>query len=355
MTIRPQRSARRLAASAAALVLLLSVAPRARAQTTTPDRVAAESLFAEGRQLLAAGDYAQACAKLEASRRLEGALGTSLNLAACYERLGRTASAWAEFKSAAAEAQKTGDTLRKTEAIERAGALEPRLSRLRLEVDEPAARVLWNGVPLSSAFIGSAIPVDPGAHRFEATAPGKLPWSRTLEIAPSAPLVELRVPSLEDAPAPAASTSAAPAPAASTSAARAPDLAAPAEPAPARSPLSETPPMTRPSGGRHGALPWALAGAGAAAVGTGAVFGALAASSWSRAEDSCADYPYGCAPEGLEHAGQARARATVATVAVLLGGAAVATSVVLFVVDSDDPESTELALTPAGVQLRGAF
>jgi hypothetical protein len=327
MPLRTLGSTRRFVSSAVGALALLGSVPRVHAQSTSPDRVAAESLFAEGRQLLVAGDYARACAKLEASRRLEPALGTSLNLADCYARLGRSASAWAEFKSAAAEAQKAGDTLRKTEALERAGALLPRLSRLRLEVDDPVARILWNGVPLNPVFIGNAIPVDPGTHRFEATAPGKLPWSQTIQVSPSAPLVELRIPTLTDAP-----------------------VAAPESP-----PLPEPPPMTSQSGGRYTALSWTLAGAGAAAIGTGAIFGALAAASWSKAEDSCSDYPYGCTPQGLEHAEDASSRATVATVALLLGGAAVATSVVLFVIDSDDPESAELALTPAGLHLRGGF
>jgi hypothetical protein len=325
MPLRQQRSRQRRPLSSLALALLLSLAPRAHAQST-PDRVAAESLFAEGRQLLASGDYERACAKLEASRRLEPALGTSLNLADCYERLGRTASAWAEFKSAAGEAQKAGDPLRKSEALERARALEPRLSRLRIELDEPNAHVLWNGLQLSPAVIGNAIPVDPGTHRFSATAPGKLAWSQSVAVPAGTRLVELRVPALAEAPLPSVSPA----------------------------PLPAPPPMTTGSGRNH-SLAWTLTGAGAVGLGAGAILGALAASSWSKAEDSCVDYPYQCSPEGLDHAGDANTRATLATVALLLGGSALATGVVLFVTDSEDPESPELALTPAGLHFRGTY
>ena len=92
---------------------LLCVTSDAWAQARSEDRVAAESLFTDARRLMQAGDYEQACPKLEASRRLEPGLGTTLNLGDCYEKIGRTASAWGEFRSAAAEAQKVGDAVRK--------------------------------------------------------------------------------------------------------------------------------------------------------------------------------------------------------------------------------------------------
>jgi hypothetical protein len=326
MPHRPTRTPPRLPLLLATAALLVAATPRAHAQAPTPDRVAAESLFAEARQLLAAGHFPEACAKLEASRRLEPAIGTTLNLADCYERIGRTASAWAEFKTAAAEAQKIGDSLRKTEALERAHALEPRLSRLRVDLDQPGARIISNGVPFSPAAIGSAIAIDPGSYHFEASAPGKRPWSQTIDIAANQSLAELRVPPLADEP-----------------------IVTPTPP-----PISEPPPMTTDSGPDH-TLAWALGGVGTAALATGAIFTALAASSWSKAEGSCADYPYGCTPQGLDHADTAGTRATIATVFLLAGGSALATSIVLFVTSTEDPESPELALSPAGLHLRGSF
>src|SRR5215471_10148564 len=84
----------RYAAAALAIAgACLMSTPRAAAQVSTEDRVAAESLFTDARRLMQAGDYEHACPKLEASRRLEPALGTTLNLADCYDKLGRTASA----------------------------------------------------------------------------------------------------------------------------------------------------------------------------------------------------------------------------------------------------------------------
>jgi tetratricopeptide (TPR) repeat protein len=295
------------------------------AQVRTEDRVAAESLFTEGRQLLLAGDYERACPKLEASRRLEPALGTWLNLADCYEKLGRFASAWAEFKSAAAAAQKAGDALRKETALGRAAALEPRLSRLRLVVADESITVLQNGAAVSPAVFGSAIPVDPGTHRIEAEAPNKAPWSQSVEVRGEGALVEVTIPALADAP--------------------------PGPPPSAES--SEPPAMTDRSGSSQRTWAWVVGGAGVASLAVGTVFGALAASSWSKAEDSCADPPFECTRPGLED--DARMQATIATVGFIVGAAALGTSVVLFVTADDGPEATGLAIGPGHVSWRGSF
>jgi hypothetical protein len=325
----PALDARRVARAlrwrpAASLLLALGLAATsAGAQPGSPDRAAAESLFAEGRELLHAGEYRRACTKLEASQKLEPALGTQLNLADCYEKLGRTASAWAEFKGAAAKAQRAGDALRKQTALARAAALEPRLCRLAFEAADPDVTVLQNGRPLSGAVLGNTIPIDPGIYRFEASAPGKLPWAEDLEIRGEGELATLHIPALEDAP--------------------------PGQRPPAPAP----PPMAAPPNGRS-ALAWTLGGVGVAGLATGAVFGVLASSSWKKAEQSCGDYPYECTLDGIEHGNTASTRADVATAAFIVGGAALGTSLVLFALDSGS-SGAELALSPDRVALRGRF
>src|SRR5687768_6154338 len=72
------------------------------------DKATAEALFAEGRRLMSSGDFKTACPKFAASQKLDPGLGTSLNLADCYEKSGKTASAWAEFRDAAAAAHRVG-------------------------------------------------------------------------------------------------------------------------------------------------------------------------------------------------------------------------------------------------------
>src|SRR5438045_498279 len=142
-------------------------------------KATAETLFADGRRLVGAGEYAAACPKFAASQKLDPGVGTSLNLADCYERMGRWASAWAEFRSAASAAHSSGSRERAKLASGRARALEDRLSYLTITSAAPAAGVVISrdGSPLEPAVLGTPIPVDPGSHTIEAAAAGKRKWS----------------------------------------------------------------------------------------------------------------------------------------------------------------------------------
>src|SRR3954465_9465866 len=82
-------------------VTVFSIALNAGAQGKSGgNRAAAEALFNQGRDLMTAGKFVEACPKFEASQQLDPGLGTMLNLAECYEKTGRTASAWAEYREA---------------------------------------------------------------------------------------------------------------------------------------------------------------------------------------------------------------------------------------------------------------
>src|SRR5688572_7702878 len=88
---------------------------------------AAQALFEQAKALVAQGKVEQACPKFEESQRLDPGVGTQFNLADCYERTGRLASAYTTFMDVAAATRQLGQVDREVVARERASAIKPRL------------------------------------------------------------------------------------------------------------------------------------------------------------------------------------------------------------------------------------
>jgi tetratricopeptide (TPR) repeat protein len=153
------------------------------AEPTTADRALATVLYEEGRALLAAGKAVEACPRFERAQKLDPSGGTLLNLALCHEQEGKSASAWAEFNEALAVAVKDGRKDRAAAAEEHLAALRPKLARLRVSLASrtPGARVSIDGRELPDEALGVGVPVDPGAHHVEASAPGFAPYRVVVE------------------------------------------------------------------------------------------------------------------------------------------------------------------------------
>jgi serine/threonine-protein kinase len=79
-----------LPASIAGALTIAFTAGAARADDTSDTALAAE-LFTEGRQLMAAGDYAAACPKLAESQSLSPAADTAFDLGVCYQKASQAA------------------------------------------------------------------------------------------------------------------------------------------------------------------------------------------------------------------------------------------------------------------------
>jgi hypothetical protein len=173
--------------SVGVLVALLTCVAVAGAQPSEAVK-RADALFNEGRALVDAGKFAEACPKFEESQRLDPGLGTLLNLAACYESVGRLASALTAFRSAEEQARAAGPSEKKREqaAAERARSLESRVARITIVLtagDRPSGfLVTRDGVPVPALDFGRRLAVDPGTTVISATATGYEPFRTEVVI-----------------------------------------------------------------------------------------------------------------------------------------------------------------------------
>lgn len=311
----------------------------------------AEVLFRDGRNLIKRGKTAEGCDKLAASERIESSIGTLLNLGDCREKLGKLASAWAAFRKAEAMAKRSGgDDKRQSEAGKRASQLEPKLSNLAIEVRTPRNGMVIkrDGEVIDDAMWNTALPLDPGSYSITAEAPGFQPWSQTVAVSAGAKRQVIVIPGLERAPAPPAITSA---PIAEPAAEPSPQSAAVWPPPPAQPVVTET---TTWSGLRKLSLGVAVVGAGA--LGTGVYFGMRARDLEDQANERCPLVVCGDR-EALTLNEDARTAATRANLFYIAGGAALATSVVLWFVGA--PGDTMIRPTASdrhvGLAMTGSF
>ncbi len=346
---------RHFAAFAAAAAIALGFARPAMAQNAN-DKAAAEALFDQGKTLMAAGNYAAACPKFSESLRLDAGVGTSLWLAECYERSGKTASAWAQFREAAATAVRNGDPREKI-ARERAARLEPGLAKLIILVPKNAAsatlKVTRDGEEVGRPLWGTPVPIDPGEHTLAATDAGKKTWSTVTYVAASPNPVSVAVPVLDDAPGQP------PAPEGERGVASGNDAAAAGAERPSSQPVRD--PGFRAAGLTVGA-------AGVVGVGVGAAFGLVAISKLN-ASNSPSDG--GCRPAtphdicnstGLTERSAAQSAATASTIGFVVGGAAIAGGALLyFLAPKVEPKAASARIVPlagpggAGLAVSGAW
>jgi hypothetical protein len=161
------------------------------------DVTAATIAFDRAMELKAAGKWSEACPLFEASYREDRELGVLLHLAECHEQIGRTATAWGEFRQAEEEAQKKNDPRAKV-AREHIDALLPRLVRIHVAPMKPAISGLVVKLDEANitALVDTDLPIDPGAHVLTASAPGYADATQALTIDPAKPLTTATLPTL---------------------------------------------------------------------------------------------------------------------------------------------------------------
>lgn len=269
---------------------------------------------------------------------MDPGIGTLYNLAECLEVTGRTASAWAAFHEAADMARNAGQAERESAARARAVALEPRLTRLRVDVPQEARAVgltiRRDGADVGQAQWGVDVPTDPGVHIVVADAPGKVRRQWSVALTGDGTTQVLRIEPLEAA-------------------------------VPAREPRAEpiASATSEPSDPDLSTWGWILGGAGVVGVGVGTAFALSARSKYDDSLAFCDDSdPNRCNATGVSLRDDARGRGNVATVALGLGGAALVGGIVLVLSSPDHPdEAARIETGPAvagdgaGWMMRGSW
>lgn len=190
------KRARSIAGWSLAVCLVLTGEGIAWADTPKEDP---DALFDEANKLMDAGRDAEACPLFERSLALDSSLGTRLNLAICYEKIGRLGSAYRLLREVSQVAHDTGKNKREETAQEHLKALRASASFVIISVADPAAEpvVRVDGVPVAKADYAFT-PLDPGPHVIEAIASRKKPFSTTITVAASREEKhELTIPPLE--------------------------------------------------------------------------------------------------------------------------------------------------------------
>jgi hypothetical protein len=319
---------------AAGLALAALVVPSGAAAQSATDSAAAQALFDAARTLMDAGEFAQACPKLAESQRLDPAGGTLVHLATCHEREGKLASAWAEFREAIDVARRDKRADREAFAQKHVEDLAPKVAQMTIILPGKRAvglEVRRDGVTIAAPSWGTPVPVDRGPHTVEASAPGYQPWRGAVDVERDGSLTSITVPPLEPIPP------------------RGEAMAAP---------LATERPWQRP-------LAAGVFGVGAIGVVLGSVFGLVAKSRHDDAASQCTQGPSknGCTAHAVELESSARGAGDFATVAFIVGGAALAGGAVLWLTaPSAEPRArvgvavdVPLSAGRAGLVVRGAY
>lgn len=308
-------------------------------------RAAADALFREGRTLVKQGKFAEGCGKLEASQNLDPAPGTLLALADCFEKDGRIASAWSTWNDAIVLSRQRNDKRRQETAEKRAKALESKLPKLQIDVPIESRVeglvVKRNDQLVESSIFGSAVPVDPGQQAIAASAPGREPWTTSVEIKAEPGSTTVTVPALTKIPEP-------------------PKIEVPEE-----KPKPEKPkPPPPPKSNTQRTVGIVLTTFGAIGVAGGAAAGGLTFLNVKTAEGQCSgDNPPRCSQEGLDAYRTADLTASIADISLGAGGALLLTGIIVWgtAPSKKQEEKTAIRFTPwvgpgtLGTLLSGEF
>jgi hypothetical protein len=327
------------------------------------DEAAGRVLFEDAIGLLNKGQLSEACPKFEESLRQFHNINAQYFLADCWEKQGKTASAWTTFLTVASKSREAGDEKRERTARKRADALEKRLVKLRVNVANQVdgMEVRRDGVLVGSPMWSMAVPVDPGTFEFAATAPGYAPFTAAINATAVGRTIDVTIPELQAIPAATRSAAARiPTPESIPSKyAMKDDTLAKRQNETLTKVPSEAPEKQQEASAWR-TVTWVAGGVGVGTIVAGGVLAYLAKHSYNRAKsDFNGCLTADCEDTNLDSERSAISRAKIAS-GLLIGGAAlaVAAGVVLVVTSgSSEPKSprrsVSLRISPTGLSLEG--
>jgi hypothetical protein len=271
------------------------------------------------------GKFKEACAAFSQSQKLDAQNGTLYNLAGCYMKVGKLATAWAAYHELA---KSDSNLKRRADAARREKELEPRLSKLVIEADAELAglAITLDGLDVTG-LVNSPSPVDLGTYQIDATATGHPALHLTAKVVDERKTVKVK---LAFAEAPESGTGHEPVAEKPRRTIKPRQSVEPATHA-----TRDDQPIDDPSPPRSRRRTYAVVtiAGGVALVGTGLVFGRLASQKWDEAKAVCGGTTCTKLSElarGNALADTARSRANLATGLVLGGGVALAIGTVLY-------------------------
>jgi hypothetical protein len=149
------------------------------AQVTDAERAVARQLFREGDDLQRAGKIAEALDRFQRAEQAYAAPTNMLRIAECQAALGRLVESAESYRTVLRSPVPEDAPAPFRAALEQAkgelAQVEPRIPKLRV-VPEPArisaTAFRIDGQAVSAALLGERIPLDPGPHRVQVSAPG---------------------------------------------------------------------------------------------------------------------------------------------------------------------------------------
>lgn len=301
----------------AAAVVALLLLPNGAIAGGDADKVAAEAAFLKGKELMKDGKVEAACDQFARSQKLDPQQGTQYNLALCYEKAGRLASAWLIFRELA---QRDANAGRKKDSDKHATALGPELTKMLINVDfaaVPGLVVVRNGEDVT-ATVGIESPVDPGNYTIAATADGHKPFTAEVSATGKGMTVTVAIPQLEKLP---------------PEDVEGDDDDGETRPPPPVDDKPLAPPPPSRGGSKRKLIGLIVGGVGVAATAAGLGFGAMARGKWNDAKAICGDDLACDNAADLEAsnalADDARGLGNISTVLIGAGAAAIIGGVVL--------------------------